>query len=221
MAAAKKPNQKATSKAQKPKTKAGSSAAKKSKKTPVKRTKQKTKIDWVEARHYYLRDSTISYADVGKQFKVSKTTVEKRGKAEGWVELRQELGEKAYSEFTQKLLDDKTEAQSRHLQHYRNLQALANSSIQSMANHTYYRDKHNHLVLDKDKNPIPVPINTFELEKLAKSLKIAIDGERVILGIPTSVSAVTDKDGGNVWEGFAEMMKAADEVLDEAGVTVD
>ena len=193
------------------------------KNTPVKKkaTARKTKVDWLTVRKEYLTDSTSSYRTLAKKYGVRTTTLERRAKAESWAELRQELGEKAFNDFTQKLLDTKSEAQNRHLQHYQNLQALANRSIQEMAEHSYYTDKKGNLILLEDKNgkpqPIPRPLNPFALEKLAKALKDAINGERVVLGLPTSVSALTDSEGGNVWSGFSDMVKAAEKVLAENG----
>lgn len=184
--------------------------------TPKKAVARKTKVDWFVVRKEYLTDSTTSYRELAKKYGVSSTTLEKRAKSEGWAELRQELGEKAYSDFTQKLLDTKSEAQSRHLQHWQNLQALANKSIVDIAERSYFTDKRGNLVL-LDGKPVPRPINTFELEKLAKALKIAIDGERVVLGIPTSVSALSDPEGNSVWSGFSDMVKAAEKVLSENG----
>lgn len=196
------------------------------KKTPIKKTAPVKKpksskggpknIDWFEARKDYLTVNTLTYADIAKKYGVSKTAVENRAKAESWVELRQDLGEKAFNKFTEKLLDTKSSANNRHLTHWQNLQALANNSIVDMAERSYERNKAGHIILI-DGKPIPRPINTFELEKLAKALKVAIDGERVVLGLPTSVSALTDSEGGSVWSGFSDMVKVAEKVLSENG----
>lgn len=159
----------------------------------VKGAKQKTKIDWVAARHYYLGDATVSYADISKKFGVASTTVEKRGKAEGWVQLRNEIGEKAFEKFTDNAAEEKSSAQTRHMQHWQNVQALANKAIMEM---------------HKKGN-----IKVGKLESLARTLKISIEGERIVLGLPNNVTAVTDKDGESVWDGFAEMVKAAEEVI--------
>jgi hypothetical protein len=184
--------------------------------TPKKAVARKTKVDWLIVRKDYLSDATSSYASLAKKYGVALKTLQDRATREGWSELRQDLSEKAFSDFTQKLLDTKSEAQSRHLQHWQNLQALANKSIIDIAERSYFTDKRGNLVLVEGK-PIPRPINTFELEKLAKALKIAIDGERVVLGIPTSVSALSDPEGNSVWSGFSDMVKAAEKVLSENG----
>lgn len=201
-----------------------------SKKTPVTKAPAKKpkssksgpkNIDWYEARKLYLTDSSLSYEDIAKKFGTSKTAVGNRAKAEDWTNLRQDLNEKAFNVFTEKLLDTKSSANNRHLTQWQNLQSLANMSIQSMAEDSYYTDKRGNLVLIEDKNgkprPIRRPINPFELEKLAKALKVAIDGERVVLGLPTSVSAISDPEGNSVWSGFSDMVKAAEKVLAENG----
>ena len=196
-----------------------------SKKTPVKKTAPVKKgssksgpknIDWYEARKLYLSDNTLSYEDIAKKFGTSKTAVGNRAKAEDWTNLRQDLHEKAFSAFTEKLLDEKSSANNRHLTHWQNLQALANNSIVDMAERSYERDRKGKIIII-DGKPIPRPINPFELEKLAKALKVAIDGERVVLGLPTSVSALTDSQGGSVWSGFSDMVKAAEKVLADNG----
>lgn len=189
------------------------------KKAPVKKGSSKggTKnIDWYSARKDYLENNTLSYEDIAKKYGVSKTAVGNRAKAEDWTALRQDLYEKAFSKFTEKLLDEKSSANNRHLTHWQNLQALANNSIVDMAERSYERNKAGHIIII-DGKPIPRPINPFELEKLAKALKVAIDGERVVLGLPTSVSAITDPQGGSVWSGFSDMVKAAEKVLSENG----
>ncbi|MBK9388580.1 MAG: hypothetical protein IPN34_27525 [Planctomycetes bacterium] len=196
-----------------------------SKKTPVKKAPVTKKgssksgpknVDWYSARKDYLGDSTLSLDDIAKKYGVSKTAVGNRAKAEDWTNLRQDLYERAFTKFTEKLLDEKSSANNRHLTHWQNLQALANNSIVDLAERNYERNKAGHLIL-VDGKPIPKPLNTFVLEKLAKTLKIAIDGERVVLGLPTSVSAITDPTGGSVWSGFSDMVKAAEKVLSENG----
>lgn len=192
------------------------------KKAPVKKGSSKggrKNIDWYEARKDYLADSTLSYTDIAKRYGCSKKAVEDRATKESWVTLRQDLGEKAFTKFTESLLDEKSKANKRHLQHYQNLQAIANLSIQDMADRSFERDRKGNLVLFRGK-PVPVPVNPFELEKLAKSIKIAIDGERVVLGIPTSVSALSNADGDDFFSGLADLIKGADEVLKDNGETV-
>ena len=176
------------------------------------------KIDWFKAREDYLSDSTLSYSDIAKKYGVSLTSVKTRGNNEDWLKLRQSLTEKALSRIQEQLVDEKTKANAKHLTHWQNIQALANNLIMDMANRNYYRNKAGNLILDKDDNPIPVPIDPFALERLVRALKEAINGERVVLGLPTSVSALSSRsEEGNVWDGWADLIKEADKVLAEHG----
>jgi hypothetical protein len=201
------------------------------KKTPAKKpvaTKKPTKgkggpknIDWFQARALYLTDNTVSYADIAKKYGVTKKAVEDRAKKETWAKLRQDLGEKAFTAFQEKLLDTKESAQNRHLLQYQNLQGLANKAIGILAEHSYATDIKGRLVLNEKGKPIPQAPNPFQLEKLAKTMQIAMNGERVVLGLPTSVGAITDPEGGNPWGGLADMLLAAREVNKNAAKRAD
>jgi uncharacterized protein YjcR len=148
------------------------------------------KIDWFQARQDYLENSTVSYADIAKKYGVSKTAVEARGKNEGWAELRQSLGEKAFSEFQENLLSQKNRAQNDHLKLYQNMRALVHKSIMALHEEgEYERDRNNEIVFtepDKDGNthPIKKSFDPFRLEKMAKALQISVNGERTVLGLP-------------------------------------
>lgn len=170
-------------------------------------------VDWGKARIDYLADGSLSFADIAKKYGVSKTAVEAQSRKESWAQLRQDLGEKAYNEFQAKMLSTKDRAQSEHLMSFQNMRALINRAAMEMSQHNYYRDKKGNLILAKDKDgndqPIPIPLDPFQLEKLAKAQQIAINGERVALGLPTSVSGLSDPDGGNVWKGFSDLVTQA------------
>lgn len=155
-----------------------------------------TKVDWLEVQKEYITDSTASYAHLAEKYGVARKTLQERATREQWPKLRQDLADKAYAQFTEKLVDDKSQAQSRHLTQYKNLQILAGKALSSM-----------------NKNSVDVA----ELEKLARTMKLAIDGERVVLGMPTTVSALSDPQGGDVWVGLAGLIAGAEQVLDEHG----
>jgi len=150
-------------------------------------------IDWIKAREFYLSDASVSYADVAKEFGVSKVSVENRGKKDDWVKLRQSLGEKAFDNFQKKLLKTKEAAQDRHLQQFQNLQALINKSIQAIA---------------QQAQP-----DALELRRLSGALKDSVMGERVVLGLPTNVGSITDPEGNDAFKGFAEAFAAAEKVV--------
>ncbi len=155
-----------------------------------------TKVDWLEVQKEYITDSTASYAHLAEKYGVARKTLQERATREQWPKLRQDLADKAYAQFTEKLVDDKSQAQSRHLTQYKNLQVLAGKALSSMNENS---------------------VDVAELEKLARTMKLAIDGERVVLGMPTTVSALSDPQGGDVWVGLAGLIAGAEQVLDEHG----
>ncbi len=199
MAGKKKPSTAAAEKAlKKVQLKSAPKVAKK-KPTAKKKTVRKTTphIDWVSALQDYLTDGFCTYKDIAAKYKVSVTAVEKHASAAGWVQLRSQLGERATNMIIKKLATKKAKANDRHLSNYEVLTAKVMLAV----------DK-----LSDDSDP-------GDIVSLAKALKVAQDGERVVLGLPTSVNTITGKDGDNVWSGFAEMMKAAKEVLDGEGTS--
>jgi len=125
-------------------------------------------IDWVEAKKYYCESFTKSYRDVSEKFDVALTNVEKKGSEEKWVEYRQKMGEKALEEFEQNKIMEIAHANKTHLEKYRVLLALATSKLKLMS-------------VDKDVKP-------SDMKAVADTLEKAINGERLILGLPTTVS---------------------------------
>ena len=85
--------------------------------------------------------------------------------------------------------DEKAKSQERHLLTYKNIQALVNGRISEI-----------YKASEKDKTKFDIK----EVEALARTAKISIDGERVVLGLPNGVQGHTDAEGKDVWGGFAE-----------------
>jgi hypothetical protein len=120
-------------------------------------------IDWAEAKEYYLDSFTRTYADIAKKYGLSPKTVEQRGNEEKWVECRKKLGERALLEFEENKIMEIAAANNHHLNIFRNLQVKASRKLLN-----------------------PADLKTGELKQLADVYKIAVEGERLILGLPTS-----------------------------------
>lgn len=171
-------------------------------KKPVRAKKpQPTKIDWAEAQKDYLMDATLSYKDIAEKYGVSSTSVEKHAKAQGWVALRNKLGEKATNMMMEALARKKAQANNRHQKYYERLQKIAGKTLDEY----------------EEGNITPEP---KELESTARTLRMAIEGERVVLGLPNVISAVTDKDGEDVFRGLSDVILAASN-YDETGRTAN
>lgn len=198
MAGKKKPSTAAAEKALK-KVQLKSAPKKVVKKKPVakKTPARPTKIDWSEPLQDYLSDATISLKDLAAKYKVSTRVVEEHAAKEGWGGLRARLGEQATNLMLKRLATKKASANDRHLSNYTTLTAKVMLSIDKISDES----------------------DPGDIVSLAKALKVAQDGERVVLNLPTSINSITGKDGDNVWSGFAEMMKAAKEVLDGEGTS--
>ena len=198
MAAKKKPSTAAAEKALK-KVQLKSAPKKVVKKKPAakKAPARPTKIDWSEPLQDYLSDATITLKELAKKYKVSQRVVEEHAAKEGWGGLRSRLGEQATNLMLKRLATKKASANDRHLSNYTTLTQKIMLSIDKLSDES----------------------DPGDIVSLAKALKVAQDGERVVLNLPTNINSITGKDGDNVWSGFAEMMKAAKGVLDGEGTS--
>jgi len=125
-------------------------------------------IDWVAAQQYYLESFTRTYLEVAKKFKVSLTLVEQHGSDEDWVKTRKELGEKALQEFEANKIYEIAQVNSKHLRVFRGLLSVATKHL---------------FVLQNAK-----VIKTSDLKNIADTCEKAVNGERLIFGLPTRVS---------------------------------
>lgn len=196
MAGKKKPSTAAAEKALK---KVVAKTAPKKKPAAKRKAPRKTtpKIDWIAALQDYLSDGFMTYKGIAEKYGVSETAVEKHASAAGWGELRNKLGEQATNLIIKRLASKKAQANDRHLSNYTTLTQKVMLAIDKLSDES----------------------DPGDIVSLAKALKVAQDGERVVLGLPTHVNAITGKDGDNVWSGFADMIKAAKEVADGQGTS--
>jgi len=125
-------------------------------------------IDWIAAQQYYLESFSRSYAEVAKKFGVSPQQVEMHGSKEEWVKSRKSLGEKALQEFETNKIYEIAQVSTKHLKIYRALMMVAS----------------NKLLLLQD----TINLKTSDLKNVADTMEKAVNGERLILGLPTRVS---------------------------------
>lgn len=189
------------------------------------RSSGKTKIDWVEARKFYMEDTTRSYQDVADKFGVAKKTVELRAKNEmtekgsktTWAIARQRLGEQATQAHEEELVDEKSKADDRHLLQYKNLQSLLNNKMVNIKDGVPYLDRSGKVILREDGKPLMKQVEAQELHYIARALQTAINGERVILGLPTTVTSLVGKDGNEMNWGWADAVKEAAKLVNNDG----
>lgn len=178
------------------------------------------RFDHDKAFAWFLEDATRSYGDVAKQFKVTKQAIERIAKVtldDGswctWAERRQMLGEEARKKAEDEYKKSVPVRNEEHLKQYRNLQIATSNKIALLANQGQWVT-----------NPTTgqrFKIQEFDARQLAdaaKALKIAIDGERVIMGLATSVATI--KPGENdKGQGWGELLAMAMDRVAQEGST--
>jgi len=152
------------------------------KKTTIKPKSKKTRIDWLEVRKEYLTNHKSSYRSLAKKFAISYTALQKHATKDDWPEQRQKLAEKTKQKTDDEFVKIKAECDDRHVLHYKNIQAIANRTIMNW-NEQLNKPNSKYEVDPKD------------LSNVARALKIGIDGERIVRGLPTSVTGHTDGKG--------------------------
>ncbi|MBU1117555.1 hypothetical protein KKD37_01170 [Patescibacteria group bacterium] len=128
-------------------------------------------INWTEVFQFYcetINDKLPSYKDVAKRFGVSKTEVGQKALEENWINLRQELYENGKTKFLENKSNQIAESETSQLDKWRAIQDLTD----------IYLDE-----INKD----PSLKQVHKLYIVSKIIKIAIEGERIVLGLPNTV----------------------------------
>lgn len=147
----------------------------------------KPKADWLQAKMLYLQDSTLSYADIAEKFGVSTRQVERRGKEEDWPGCRQDVGQNVESVITAKIVDERVAINDKHQKQYAAVQAYVRTYMQII-------NAHNKKIIDEAqaKGEVPNPDDLYDPKKLyylVKTLRCAIEGERVTVDLPNVIVA--------------------------------
>jgi len=157
------------------------------------------RIDWLAARKFYVANTMVSYKDVAAEFAVSTTSVERHARKENWKLQRDKIEDKAVEKFEGEIVDKKSEVNDRHTIVYRNMQSLASAQLLLAYEEFKKAQAANPTNLSIHDDRI---IKTYHMRDLFESLKLAIDGERVTLGLPITVTntQITGADGKALFE---------------------
>lgn len=152
--------------------------------------RQNQKTDWLKAKMAYLHDNTLSYADIAQHFNVSKRQVQRRATAEDWIGCRQDVTENVESIITAQIVDERVEANEKHQKQYAAVQAYIRTYMIVINNW-------NQKIIDEaqSKGGVPDPhkmYSTKNLYSLVKTLRLAIEGERVTLDLPNVIVKLED-----------------------------
>jgi len=63
-------------------------------------------INWTEVKMYYVKNASVSVADVAKKFKLSLSTVTWHSKREKWTDAREEYYQKFSEKLSEKMLQE-------------------------------------------------------------------------------------------------------------------
>ncbi|TAK94098.1 hypothetical protein EPO05_06715 [Patescibacteria group bacterium] len=148
---------------------------------------EKPKADWVQAKMAYVQDVTLTYADIAEMFGVSTRQVERRGKDEDWGGCRQDVGQNVEYIITAKMVDERVAINDKHQQQYAAVQAYIRVYMATI-------NKWNKKIIDEAqaKGETPNPDDFYspkKLRSLMKTLRLAIEGERVTVDLPNIIVA--------------------------------
>jgi len=139
-------------------------------------------INWTEAFQFYcetIEGRLPSYQDVADKFNVSKTEVGQKALEQGWIKLRQELYEKGKNKFLEDKAITISQSETRQLKKWREIQDLTDCYLEE---------------INKD-NSLKFVHRLFTVSKI---VKIAIEGERTVLGLPNTSPPIKQNQLKNV-----------------------
>lgn len=162
-------------------------------------------IAWeVVLRDYCTADSEGRYPslpDLAKKYGLSESTVKERSATENWVAKRTENILEADRLALEKKANEIADANSRHLTKWRRIQNLANRILNTFEDRLNKFDKAQKDLDDllagtvtEEMKPNIVELKKIrrpalnDLSQITTTLKTAIEGERIVLGLPIIVS---------------------------------
>lgn len=161
-------------------------------------------VDWNPIRSDYLHDPTLTHTQLAKKHSVSIGMIVKRAKEENWTMKRAEINARAIEKTVENASDILVEVNDRHTRTYKNMQALGllelNIALDNIAEAKEEAAIEGSKVAFDNKKVM----GQQRLKFLFDALKIAMDGERITLNLPTSVSVSknesTNKNDGELFE---------------------
>jgi len=173
------------------------------------------RIDWEPIKQAYISDPTQSYRSLEEKFKVTRKAIESRSKKENWVKLRQELGKKTETAFMENVAEQRAKLDKKHSRLYNRGQRLVVKTMKYLEEGEIVFDKDGNAVVDAKGKPIRAMPSAKMVEHLMKALKVTIDGERAVAGLPSDVKGLTGGKGESLAEGLAEVFDRAEKKYEE------
>jgi hypothetical protein len=147
---------------------------------------RKAAAPWGTLKQEYISDNTVTFSALSKKYKVSMRTVARHAIKEDWKGARKDIVQQVTNSVTKKAIDNFEEVNERHTKAYKNLQAFALTNLNILYDHIR-TEVEKSKVEGRKLNPKDV-YNSQQAKFLAETLRVAMDGERITLGLPTVVT---------------------------------
>ena len=131
------------------------------------------RVDWEEAKRFYVNSSKYSYSLLAARYEVSKATIQKRGTREQWKKLRDEREREELKRSTLSVLKNKEKMDERHLKQYETIEAIGNAVLIRA---------HNNMLLCKDDDKA-YKKQVQSVLAAVRMLDIGMKGCREVLGL--------------------------------------
>lgn len=138
-----------------------------------------SKIDWNLAKKDYVSDPRVTIQDISEKYGVSRKVVGEHSVKEGWTAARQSVVKKADEKTIANLSEDLAKVNERHTLNFKNVQSIALALLQDYADEITEARK-------LGKRAIMVDVR--QLKALQDTLRSSVEGERITLGLATSVT---------------------------------
>ena len=83
-----------------------------------------SKINWLQVQNEYVTDESISHEDIAKKYRVSRSQVTRVASKNNWLELRQKSKQSATDKLPEKVGEELSKVNARHIQTARILQTI-------------------------------------------------------------------------------------------------
>lgn len=142
--------------------------------------------DWTMLKQEYIGNNTVTYQALAKKHGVSERTIKRHAVQEGWQAARNNIAQQVTNNVTKRAIENLEEVNERHTKAYKNLQAFALTNLNILYDHIKTQQQQ-----AKEKNVKLNPRDVYNSQQakfLAETLRVAMDGERITLGLPTVVT---------------------------------
>jgi hypothetical protein len=147
----------------------------------------KGKVDWLAAKLDYTLDRTVTYEDIASKHKVSLKEVKKHGVSGDWVWGRQVVSKNTETKINESIADERLAATERQLKLWKQAIDLIELQLNVLTANMEYKqalaDREGRELSEKEL------LSPAKLLHLLKAMTVAINGERIAMGLPTKITA--------------------------------